>query len=288
MLETKNTTFTKVEAHASSEVIRVINRFSSSDVSTKVAGDYMTPDGVRKGKINEILIEHVLDVYINGVLTMQIICTPDNLAELVIGRLFTEGIIQSISEVEEVYICEFGTRAQVTLASANPDFSHEAPKIVPTCCTGNKTFNTYFASDSEPDPVEPIEWQPEWIQVATNKFAEGSPYHSSTGGAHSCYLLLDGKVLTCCEDLGRHNAFDKVLGYALLHDVNLRKCMLFSSGRLPADMVMKAIRAGVPILVSKAVPTDRTIDLALKFNLTLICSAHRDSCIIYNDPIHQE
>ncbi len=76
----------------------------------------------------------------------------------------------------------------------------------------------------------------------------------------------------CREDLGRHNAFDKVVGAACAR-ASICGTLIFSSGRLPVDMVMKAIHAGVPILATKAVPTDETIRLAREFDLTLICQA---------------
>ncbi|WP_295999717.1 formate dehydrogenase accessory sulfurtransferase FdhD, partial [uncultured Adlercreutzia sp.] len=84
---------------------------------------------------------------------------------------------------------------------------------------------------------------------------------------------------------GRHNAFDKVVGVALREGIDLRDVMVYSSGRLPVDMVMKAIRAGIPILATKAVPTDETIRLARKYRLTLLCQARPDSVLIYHDPL---
>lgn len=74
------------------------------------------------------------------------------------------------------------------------------------------------------------------------------------------------------------------MGAALRADIDLRNALVFSSGRLPVDMVMKAIRAGIPILATKAVPTDETIRLAREFGLTLICQARPDSVVVYNDP----
>ena len=83
------------------------------------------------------------------------------------------------------------------------------------------------------------------------------------------------------EDLGRHNALDKVIGAALMQEIDLKQCVLFSSGRLPTDMVAKAIRAGVPVLASKAAPTVQGIELAKKYRLTLITGVREDKLTVY-------
>ena len=83
------------------------------------------------------------------------------------------------------------------------------------------------------------------------------------------------------EDLGRHNALDKVIGAALMQGIDLKQCALFSSGRLPTDMVAKAIRAGVPVLASKAAPTAQGIELAKKYRLTLITGVREDKLTVY-------
>lgn len=85
------------------------------------------------------------------------------------------------------------------------------------------------------------------------------------------------------EDIGRHNALDKCIGYALLEQLDLSECILFTTGRVPTDMVQKVIAAGIPVLASKAVPTDQAIELAKKYHLNLICRAWPDRMEIYHD-----
>ena len=81
--------------------------------------------------------------------------------------------------------------------------------------------------------------------------------------------LRAGRILYQCEDLGRHNALDKAVGCALADGVPLGECVLYTSGRVPVDMVRKAIRAGVPALVSKTMPTVQSVELAEEYGLRL-------------------
>ena len=103
------------------------------------------------------------------------------------------------------------------------------------------------------------------------------PLHAATWATHSCFLARNGEILFSCEDIGRHNAMDKAIGYALRNGIPLSECMVYSSGRIPTDMAKKAIRAAIPVLISKAAPTRQAIALAHTYGLTLICAARRDS-----------
>ena len=193
----------------------------------------------REGEIltkeEQVLNEHLIDVYLNDQLTMKLICLPQHLTELVLGRLLTEHIIQSIDDVEQIYICEYGKRAKVYLKQSQ---------------TTDAKKNTSFVE--------------------------------TTFATHSCLLARRDEILFSCEDIGRHNALDKVIGYALRHQIDLTECMVYSSGRIPTDMAMKAIYAGIPVLSSKASPTTEAIELAKAYRLTLVCAARRDRMKVFS------
>lgn len=243
--------------------------------------DYIGRDGQEYEEEEPVLAEHLIDIFINERLTMKVICSPQHLAELVIGRLFTESMISSVDDVESIYICEHGSRAKVLLKKQETERKTEFVETTPSCCTGNHVLNDYFVNQREVSAVEPIPWKRSWIFDLADTFREGMPLHNQTFATHSCFLAQEGKLLFKCEDIGRHNALDKVIGYALKNEIDLRKCVVYSSGRVPTDMIMKVIRAGIPVFASKASPTREAIWLAERYHLTLVCAARSDRMKLY-------
>ena len=239
------------------------------------------------GEVSEekdlILDEHQMDVYVNEQLVMQIVCVPSYLEELVLGRLFTEGFIRCVSEVQKIYICEQGRRARVFLNADIRERIAGRNVLVPTCCTDNQSVRILDEVMGEPEKIKPYDWKPEWIFKMSERFFKGTKLHRMTRGTHSCFLGSEGEILFECEDIGRHNALDKAVGYALKNGVPLQKTILYTSGRVPADMVRKTIRAGVPVFVSKAVPTRMAVELARMYGVTLIGSAREEGMKVYTD-----
>lgn len=232
--------------------------------------------------------ESQLHLYVNGVLTMKIGCSASNLAELVVGRLASEGLITSPDEISLLSINERRVRAEVRLTGRVANQTRVLVPTIPTSCTHDLMLNDFFGTNRPLRPVMPIAWSPEWVFRVADEFAKDKTAHARTRGVHSAYLATQDSVLCLREDIGRHNAFDKAIGWALLNDIDLTRCMLFTSGRTPADMVTKAIRAGIPVLASKAVATDKTIEMARAFNLTLISAATASSIDVLNDPYHAD
>lgn len=229
--------------------------------------------------------ETLLSVYVNDILTMQIGCSANHLVELVVGRMYSEGLIASVDEIDAISICENAMRADVVLIDREADLSSEANAAVPTCCTNNRMLNNYFARPEGMEPVRPVPWTPDQVFAMADAIVKDEESRKRRSGTHSAYLWKGGELLCCCEDIGRHNALDKVIGSALMRGTDLSRCALFTSGRVPTDMVAKVVRSRVPLLVSKACATDKTVAAARAYNLTLVCNASRDSMDVFNDPM---
>lgn len=238
---------------------------------------YIGRDGKVEVETEEVLAEHSVTICINGTPAGNVTCIPEYLELLVLGRLLTEGLLSSMADVAGLEITE--DAAQVRVELANQTLSVSAPTLL----RGNSTGNDAYVISRQMQPVIPIPWKPEWIFGLADYFAAGTPLHEITWATHSCILAQEGNILFTCEDISRHNALDKVIGYALKNGIPLPSCTVYSSGRIPTDMAAKAIRAGIPILVSKASPTAAAVALAKKHRLTLICAARRDRMKVFAD-----
>lgn len=221
------------------------------------------PDGTER----TLAAEHAATILVNEQPAFRVVCTPELLPQLALGRLLTEGWITAADEVERVAVCAQGLKISVQLRHPLAA-AEQAGQEVPSCCTDNLTL----ASPVRLPPLAPVpqrEIPAAWVDALADAMGQGLPLYRATHAVHSCLLLRAGKILYRCEDLGRHNALDKAVGCALTEGVPLAECVLFTSGRVPVDMVRKAIRAGVPALVSKSMPTVQSLELAEEYGLKL-------------------
>ncbi|MBQ4537157.1 MAG: formate dehydrogenase accessory sulfurtransferase FdhD [Lachnospiraceae bacterium] len=271
--------------------MKINNQTVSLETAAQVSRVIVNADGSSLKAMDTIVREHFLDIYVNERLVGKVVCTPSHLEELVLGRLLTEGVIGGTGEVESLYICEQGHTAKVFLREDVSVSWQQEVVQEPTCCTGNQSLLQRVkwgdGAESADECVVNVRklpkayWQPAWIFALANVFADGSKIHQKTKGTHSAYLGSKGECVFAAEDIGRHNALDKCIGYMLLQGLTPADCILFTTGRVPTDMVQKAVMAGVPVLASKAVPTDAAVELAKECGLTLICKAWPDRMEVY-------
>ena len=212
---------------------------------------YIGRDEICRPEQEPVLCELHMKVRVSRTDSFSAVCIPEYLPELILGRLLTDGPISSADDVEQI-------RVHDDLKTADAILKEPRPAV------------------KAPETLTPIWWAPSQIFSLADHFSDGMPLHSQTFATHSCFLAREGRLLFQCEDIGRHNAIDKAVGYALRHEIPLGSCILYSSGRAPRDMVWKAIRAGIPVFASKASPTAEAVMLARQYHLTLICAARRD------------
>lgn len=229
----------------------------------------------------ELIREHSIEVFVNEAPAMRLTCTPEHLDELVVGRLLTEGLIASTDDTVSLYICEQGLRARVFLKEGVSEQLHTREEAdVATCCTDNHIL---LQRDAQALPVlQPIAWNKAQIQRLSACIRNNAPLYERTHAVHSCFLGCGDEILCGREDIGRHNAVDKTIGWASLAGVDLTKCILFTTGRMPLDMVRKAIRARIPVLASKTYPTLEAVELAKRQGLTLLTLPPRGELVVWS------
>lgn len=232
----------------------------------------------------ELIGEYLLYIYINDRLGSKVVCTPSDLPELITGRLLTETGIRPDS-IRSIHLLEQQNKAKVLVDLEALENLSEDDGIVPTCCTDNATLIRANKGGAELECIPEHDICPESVKelvLAVNgRLSEDTPIHKATRSSHSCFVLKDGRIVFEAEDIGRHNAVDKAVGYIFMNGIDPMTTALFTTGRMPVDMVRKVIRASVPILISRQQPSTESVEFAKSYGLTVIGNVRADSALIY-------
>lgn len=245
-----------------------------------------------------LVVEEPLEIRVNGKAIAVTMRTPGSDIELAQGFLLTEGIIGERNDVVSAQYC-LGTTPHgantynvlnISLADGVP-----IPEVDPTrnfyttssCGVCGKasldavqlTSRYHLSQDSSTVAAHTLSAMPEQLRNKQTVFA-------STGGLHGAALfMMDGTALVAREDIGRHNAVDKVIGWALEHhQIPLIATVLLVSGRASFELCQKAVMAGIPVLAAVSAPSSLAVDLAERSGVTLVAFLRGESMNVYSHP----
>jgi len=238
-----------------------------------------------------VAIEEPFHILINQYPYASILCTPTHVRELVIGNIISEGFVDSFSEIVDVIISKRrevkvqlikGIDVKKRLSTSN-SFKR---LILSACGPYNAWSFTKLIEGINIPPIEAASKIDAKIIVNTaRKLSTLATNYRKTGGLHSASLFQqNGELIAFSEDVGRHNAIDKVIGIALLKNYTLEKSFLMSSGRLSGDIVLKAARLRMPIVASLSAALKSGIEVAKKTGITLIGFVRGKRLNIYSYP----
>jgi len=242
--------------------------------------------GVSTAKIDVLAVEEPLEIRLAGFSVAVTMRTPGHDRELAAGFLFTEGIIHTANDIDTISVCQADdAESQGNIINVNP----RDPAIVDPSRWQRNFFTTSSCGICGKASIESVRQEAPPIRSDLSvpyktvygleeQLRGAQSAFDKTGGLHGAGLFdRDGRLLVAREDVGRHNAVDKVIGHALLGEANARThrlplsdLLLMVSGRLSFEIVQKALMAGIPLVAAVSAPSSLAVELARSADMTLV------------------
>jgi len=243
-------------------------------------------DGVTEKLLDSVIREDIFRLKVNGKTFVSLACLPESLEELAAGFLRSEGVIESRADIDAVDVDagdrSVNVRGRISEAmlekSLSRRFLTSGCGIVPAGrdreslldgCLKVRSDYTVAAAD---------------VMSLMHEVNAGCQLFNRTGAAHTAALALDGAIAAAYEDISRHNAVDKVIGRALLQGWDTSRGIIFSSGRLSLEIVIKCAAGRIPLVVSRTAPMQMGVEVADELLITLIGFTRGRRMNIYTHP----
>jgi FdhD protein len=207
-------------------------------------------------------------IFLNDEPFKILISSPGKYKELAVGYIFSEGIISCLDDIKKIDL--FEQRINIKISEEIEPASSELRKmkLLTTACE-TRGISSYHEFESL-KLAESRNYSPDTISESIKKLNEMGEVYRKTGATHSALLVSKkNDYLGYAEDVGRHNAVDKVIGEGLIRGVDFSECILSTSGRLSGEMILKAVYAQIPVVCSVSAPLMSGIIIAEKTGITI-------------------
>jgi FdhD protein len=231
-------------------------------------------------KVDDKVIEEArLTIFVNGKELVSLMATPLGGEKMAVGFLRNERLITGLEEIDEIKTREEGCCIDIWL---NRPFTKPDREILTSGCGGGIT---YTDDDVNLEALtDPLQIAPEDLQEAFTRMQGPESLYAQVGGVHGAALFDGEEVVAFVEDIGRHNAIDKILGECMLRDISTQGKVLLATGRISSEMLIKGARMGCPIIASTNSPTSLSVELAEKWNITLVGYVRGRRMRVYTHP----
>jgi len=250
--------------------------------SRKVHSIRLRPSPTLLDVNEEVALDEPVCVFVNGEYHVTLIATPDMREELAVGYLHTEGVIESWDDIRSIDVKGYDVHLELNRDVNLREATVGMMNLIVTACGSRPRATT--PSLRLPKVESQLQVDAESIVRMISDLNRLSRINMRTGGTHAAMICLsNGDRLAFAEDVGRHNAVDKVIGKMLLSCRDVGNCILINTGRLSGEIVQKVARSGIPIAASMRVPLTSGIRFAEDAGVTLV-SLRRGHLKIYTNP----
>lgn len=236
--------------------------------------------GLQEETLDSVIEEIPLDIFVNHEFYATLMCAPLEVNALAIGFLFSEGVISSINYIKSIEE-KYENRICIVL-DHEINIPYPSTRAITSGC-GNGSVRTISLEEGSVKPIESnCKFNALDILKLMSEFNSKSDLFKQTGGVHSCCICNNNSILVFSEDIGRHNALDKVVGKAMMSNVALKDKLIITTGRISSDMVVKVAKAGIQLIVSHSAPTTLAINIAKASNITIVGFARGSRMNVYS------
>ena len=222
--------------------------------------------------IEDVVVkEFSLTIILNNQELVTLLCSPTDLKYLAVGFLFSEGLLKSRDEIKRIVVDD---KRGVIRVETDEDRELDRDVLFKRLITSGCGRGASFYSAADVQGHMKVESQ---IKIATQEvlalvieFQHRSQIFKATGGVHSAALCDTTDILVFSEDIGRHNAIDKILGECILNDIPTDDHIIITSGRISSEILLKVAKRNIPVIISKSAPTNLGVRLAKDLGITLV------------------
>jgi FdhD protein len=241
----------------------------------------------RNGKFSTdedfVVREAPVTLYLNEQEFVTLVCSPGELKELAVGFLCSEGVLLEREDLKNIVIDKNEGIIWVDTAAGSSLTQRMFLKRYITSCCGRGRSSFYFINDTKgvAPVISDLVVNPQEIFCRSDLLEEYSSVFRQTGGVHSAALCTRTEVVCFYEDIGRHNAVDKIFGRCFLEDISLADKILVFSGRISSEILIKVAKMGIPMIVSRSAPTELAIKIADELGITVVGFAREGRLNVY-------